>query len=233
MPTRTLLGDLSGPCPRMRPSLLMLALGFPAMCLGDFDFAPGSNHVISGVSPQMDQYGSWWVFSQWSNGLGANGVYTTDNNPATPDTLTADFLQGAQVSFVTNPTGLQLNVDGRQNWPSLNFIWGIGTTHTVSAPASEAGSNGPAIHVSGLVQWGRRFAERNDRPNGCEQRPAPDRELQRSEPRGGPEFAAGSNLSNRRNQLSNAVYDRSPERRSGPSDCSGSDPDGRRRPSEF
>jgi len=154
VPTRNILGDLSGPCPLNESQPVNLALGFPALCLGDFDFAPGSTHVISGVSPQTDQFGSWWVFSQWSNGLGANAVYTTDNNPATPDTLTANFVQGAAVSFVTNPTGLQLNVDGRQNWPSLNFIWGLGTTHTVSAPASEAGSNGRQYTFQGWSNGG-------------------------------------------------------------------------------
>ncbi len=154
VPTRTVVGDLSGPCPINESQPANLALGFPALCLGDFDFAPGSTHIISGVSPQTDSTGNWWVFSQWSNGLGVNAVYTTDDNVATPDTLTADFVPGAQVSFLTNPTGLPLNIDGRNNWPSLNFIWGLGTIHTAAASATESDASGRQYTFQGWSNGG-------------------------------------------------------------------------------
>jgi uncharacterized protein (TIGR03437 family) len=137
VPTRTDGSNLSGPCPSNQSQSVSPGLGIPPVCFGDFDFAPGSTHVISGVSPQLDNAGKWWVFTQWSNGAGPNAVYTTDNNTATPDTLTATFVPGAHVSFVTNPPGLTLNVDGRQNWPSYNFIWGLGSTHQISAAATQ------------------------------------------------------------------------------------------------
>ena len=154
VPTRTVVGDLSGPCPFNESQPVNQAIGFPALCLGDFDFAPGSTHVISGVSPQMDQNGAWWVFTNWSNGLGANGIYTTDNNPAIPDAVTANFVQGANVSFITNPAGLQLNIDGRQNWPSFNFIWGLGSKHTISASATETNSQGRQYTFQGWSNGG-------------------------------------------------------------------------------
>jgi hypothetical protein len=93
-------------------------VGIQGLSFGDFDFAAGSTHVLGAVSPQRDSVSNWWVFDHWSNGMGANAVYTTDANVDTPITLTAFFVPGTTVSLVTAPTGLKLNVDGRENWPS-------------------------------------------------------------------------------------------------------------------
>lgn len=139
-PTRT-VNDAPA-CPLNETLPVAVQLGFPALCYGDFDFVPGSTHFISGVSPQRDNTGNWWVFSDWSNGQAQNGLYQVDNNPNSPATLTADFVQGAQVSFLTSPTGLKLTVDGDPNYSSYNFIWGMGTTHQVSAATSQKGPNG-------------------------------------------------------------------------------------------
>jgi uncharacterized protein (TIGR03437 family) len=140
-PTRTTT-DVNGPCPFNEQEPIFPQTGFPPMCFGDFDFAPGSTHVISGVSPQVDIYGNYWVFNSWSNGTGANAVYTVDNNTGTPDTLTGTFVPGAHVGFLTNPTGLKLTVDGTQNWPGYNFIWGLGQSHTVSASPTQKDASG-------------------------------------------------------------------------------------------
>ena len=129
--------DVNGPCPFNEQQQVFPQTGFPPVCFGDFDFAPGSTHVISGVSPQVDNFGNYWVFSKWSNGTGPNAVYKVDNNTATPDTLTGTFVPGAHVGFLTNPTGLKLSIDGRENWPGYNFIWGQGETHTVAAAPTQ------------------------------------------------------------------------------------------------
>lgn len=142
VPTRTDISNLSGPCPSNEAQPVPQNLGFPPVCFGDFYFAPGSTHVIGGVSPQLDPSGKWWVFGTWSDGVADNGVYTTDNNTATPDVVTANYVPGAQVSFATNPSGLQLTIDSQQNWPSYNFIWGLGSTHQFSAAATQLSSNG-------------------------------------------------------------------------------------------
>ena len=73
--------------------------GFPPMCYGDFDFAPGSVHLITGVTPQFDMSGKWWVFNNWSDGQGPDSLYTTDPNASTPAILTGNFVPGAQVPF--------------------------------------------------------------------------------------------------------------------------------------
>ena len=141
VPTRTTT-DVTGPCPFNEQEPIFPQTGFPPLCFGDFDFAPGSTHVISGVSPQVDNYGNYWVFGSWSNGTGPNALYTVDNNTGTPDTLTGTFLPGAHVGFLTQPTGLKLTIDGTQNWPGYNFIWGLGTTHTVAAAATQTDAKG-------------------------------------------------------------------------------------------
>jgi uncharacterized protein (TIGR03437 family) len=139
VPTRT-VSDVPA-CPFNETQQLPVSLGFPGVCYGDFYFAPGSTHFISGVTPQKDQTGHWWVFSGWSNGSGQDALLTMPNNN-TPEVLTGDYVPGASVAFLTSPGGLQLTVDGQSNWPSYDFIWGMGTAHTVSAAATQTGANG-------------------------------------------------------------------------------------------
>ena len=121
----------------------------------DFDFAPGSTHFLSGVTPQQDSSGNYWVFSSWSNGLAQNSIYTVDNNPNSPLTLTADYVAGAHVAFLTSPTGLQLTVDGVSTYKSYDFIWGVGTTHQVAAAPSQKAANG---RVYTFVNWSNQTA---------------------------------------------------------------------------
>jgi uncharacterized protein (TIGR03437 family) len=139
VPTRT-VSDVPA-CPYNETQQLPVQLGFPGVCFGDFYFAPGSTHFISGVTPQRDRTGNWWVFSGWSDGSGQDALLKMPNNDV-PEVLTGNFVPGASVAFLTSPGGLQLTVDGQSNWPSYDFIWGVGTTHTVSAAATQTGANG-------------------------------------------------------------------------------------------
>src|SRR5436190_6152696 len=50
-----------------------------------------------------------------------------------PITLTAVYVPGGRVTFLTNPPLLKLNIDGRDDWPSSSFSWAAGEKHTVSA----------------------------------------------------------------------------------------------------
>ena len=117
-------------------------VGFPALCYGDFDFLPGSQHSIGANSPQTDQTGNYWVFEGFTNGIGQNGIYVPDNATNVATTLTATFVPGVKVTLATNQPGLQLTVDGRTNWQGYNFVWGQGETHTISAPASQVDAQG-------------------------------------------------------------------------------------------
>ena len=140
VPTRT-LADVPN-CPNNESLPQLVQLGFPPICFGDFDFAPGSSHFISGVTPQRDSTGTWWVFNSWSNNLPQNSLYQVDNNATVPATLTADYVQGAQVAFLTSPSGLKLTVDGVSSYTSYDFIWGVGSTHQVAAAATQTAANG-------------------------------------------------------------------------------------------
>ena len=139
IPTRT-VADVTT-CPNNQFLSVAPQFGVPPECQGDFYFANGSSHLVTAPSPQLDMTGHYWVVDSFSSNVSAAGIYATSNITAA-DTVTVNFVPGATASFSTNPPGLQLTVDGRTNWPSYNFVWGMGTTHTVSAPPSSFSSNG-------------------------------------------------------------------------------------------
>jgi uncharacterized protein (TIGR03437 family) len=117
-------------------------VGMPMLCFGEFDFLPGSQHAVGAVTPQRDQSGKYWVFDSFSNGLGQNSVYTTPASIAGKDVITAKFVPGVQSAILTNPGGLKIQIDGRDNWQNYNFIWAAGSSHTITAPSSQVDSNG-------------------------------------------------------------------------------------------
>lgn len=141
--------DPNAPCPHNEGQPVTVPSTFTSLCRGDFDFAPGSAHLVGALTPQIDLTGKIWVFDSWGNGQGQNAVYTANSNVSTPDMVTVKFVPGVQASFVTSPPGLKLNIDGRDNWPGYNFVWALGSTHQASAPAEQ------------LDTHGRRFTFRN------------------------------------------------------------------------
>jgi len=128
--------------------------GFPPLCVGDFDFAPLSQHTIGGLSPQRDAVGNWWIFDHFSDGIAQNGIYTTGTNVSQSETVTAFFVRGAQVGFFTTPPGMKLTIDGRQNWPSYDFVWGLNTSHQVSAAANQFDAKGRQYAFQGWSNSG-------------------------------------------------------------------------------
>ncbi len=134
-------GDVSG-CPNGFVRSPAPPPGIPALCMGDFDFAPSSVHLLGAPTSQRDSHGKRWAFDSWSIGGGQNSVYTTPQNVSTPAVITAKFLPAATITLGTQPLGLKLSVDGTTNWPGYSFSWGIGTTHTFSAPLQQTGKDG-------------------------------------------------------------------------------------------
>jgi uncharacterized protein (TIGR03437 family) len=112
--------------------------GLTPLCIGDFDFLPGSKHTIAAQPTQKDDAGKWWVFAGFSNGMGNNSTYTTDLNPGAVDNIVANFVPGYPVTLLTVPAGLKLVVDGTDTWLSYNFIWAAGEKHTVTAAATQS-----------------------------------------------------------------------------------------------
>ncbi|HUS06405.1 MAG TPA: hypothetical protein VMZ52_08925 [Bryobacteraceae bacterium] len=119
---------------------------------GFFDFAEGSTHVLSALSPQFDINNKQWVFDSWSNGGGQNMVYKAERANV-PEVLVAKFIPGIVVSLGV-PPGLKLTVDGQDTWPSYTFVWGAGTKHVVTAPAEQTDQNGRKYLFQGWSNGG-------------------------------------------------------------------------------
>lgn len=109
-----------------------------------------TTHQLGGISPQYDLHGNLWVFDSWSDGGAYSHSYTVPSNTPAAITLTAKYVTGTLVTFLTNPPGLALNVDGRTNYPNYTFAWAPGSKHTVTAPASQVDANGNAYT---FVSW--------------------------------------------------------------------------------
>lgn len=110
-------------------------------------------HNLGPVTPQNDLQGTPWVFSSWSNNGSALQSYTVSESPS-PETITATFVPGAPVDISTVPAGLSLTIDGRSTWPSYNFLWGVGQSHTVAAAAQQIDSHGAAWAFAGWSDGG-------------------------------------------------------------------------------
>ncbi|MGH9673792.1 MAG: InlB B-repeat-containing protein, partial [Bryobacteraceae bacterium] len=138
---------IAQPCPNFQ----FLPPGAPKqsapLCIGEFDWAMSSVHLLGAQSPQFTENNLMWVFHSFSNGLKENDtVKVTD---LTQETIVGRFVPGARVGFVTNPTGLKLVIDGRDNWTSYNFAWAVGSKHTVSAVAEQTDSKSRRYRFKG------------------------------------------------------------------------------------
>jgi uncharacterized protein (TIGR03437 family) len=140
IPTAPYLND-DGTCPDIYTLKPAPPPSIAPLCLGDMEFAPYSQHVIGSPSWQNDIKGKIWVFSSFNKG-GQGMTYNTDASTATMDVVTANYVAGAVIWFRTIPAGLPLTVDGRSSWPSYEFVWGQGTSHTVSAQPTLTDSKG-------------------------------------------------------------------------------------------
>ena len=161
-----------GTCPQNVYLPPLAPITIAGLCFGDFDFIPGSIHTIGAPSPQYDTTGRMWIVDSFDNGLKPNDALTVSKNVGVSDTVTAKFVPGMQASFLTSPGGLKLNIDGRSNWFTYDFAWGVGSTHTVAAADqidskgrrwtfkgwSNGGSATQSISVSAPMRWTANFA---------------------------------------------------------------------------
>src|SRR5262249_43087096 len=77
--------------------------GISVLCIGDFDFLPGSKHLIGAQVAQQDDAFRWWVFTGFSNGIPNNTYYTADGNPGNAEYIVANFAPGYPATFLTLP----------------------------------------------------------------------------------------------------------------------------------
>lgn len=141
-----------GDCTEHQTLPIQAPLNIPRLCVGDFDFRPGTIHTIGAEPVQQDRYANYWVFDHFNNGMGQNSTYIPNNNTAEMDHVQAIFVRGVQSQIIPNVNGLKVEVDGRTDWPVRNyaFIWGEGHTHHVSAPLTQKDSRG---RVWRFVRW--------------------------------------------------------------------------------
>ena len=99
---------------------------------GDARLGPWGPPLPSVSTPQTDLYGKLWVFNFWSDGGPATHTYVMPSQAVV--VLTVKFVPGGRATFLTNPPSLALNIDGRSDWSSYNFVWAAGVPHTLSAP---------------------------------------------------------------------------------------------------
>ena len=119
----------------------------------EMDLGRNTKHLLAAPPFQYDQWGTLWVLDSFSTGGGQNSIYSvTDVNIR--ETVTARFVKGARVGFVTTPINLRLRVDGRENWPGYNFVWAVGSQHTVAAPAEQFDEKGQRYAFRGWSNEG-------------------------------------------------------------------------------
>jgi uncharacterized protein (TIGR03437 family) len=113
------------------------------LCLGEFDFAPNSTHVIGAVTPQLDELGRNYVFDTFSNGQGNNSLYTvgTVTTNTAEEVVIAQFVRGISTTVTSVPSGLKLTVNGREAADHYYFLK-PGTTQTIAAPLQQRDSKG-------------------------------------------------------------------------------------------
>ncbi|HWB84077.1 MAG TPA: hypothetical protein VG675_08055 [Bryobacteraceae bacterium] len=129
--------------------LKVLADGAAVLTPATLQWGFNTSHSLAPLSPQQDINGKWWMFSSWSDGGAAVRTYQVDST-FTDANLTANYVPAATVTLLTSPLGLKLVVDGRDNWPSYNFNWGVGETHHIEAPPQQTDSQG---RVWSFSEW--------------------------------------------------------------------------------
>ncbi len=136
------------PVPTLAPDADTSAFATSFPVPGLFFWAESSKHILAAPSPQVDRFGNAWMFDSFSNGMGLNSIYTARETNV-PESITAKFIRGAYYDIFTNPGGLKLKIDGRDNWPDHYFVWALGSKHQISAPLEIVDVKGRKLRFKG------------------------------------------------------------------------------------
>jgi uncharacterized protein (TIGR03437 family) len=118
------------------------AVGYVPLCVGDFDFLPGSQHILGAPPVQADVVGKTWLFTGFSNGLVQNSVYTAVLDTSVPDIFTANFFSSVPAQVLTSPPGLTVDVDGQNDSKGSQRFWAETETHHLIAPPTQTDAAG-------------------------------------------------------------------------------------------
>ena len=121
--------------------LQLLADRAPVTAPIDLEWGWDTTHAVGVVSPQTDRTGRVWLFRSWSDGGAATHNYVLGPG-GQPAALSAVFGPAVGVGFLTEPTGLNLTVDGVTAAAPVYQTWAPGDTHTVSAPTRNVDAQG-------------------------------------------------------------------------------------------
>lgn len=130
------------------------------------DWAQRGTYTLGAPSPQRDSSGGVWIFDRWSFGGGNNSTYTVDQ--AGDFSLTGFFVRGGTIAFFTNPPGLRLNIDGRDNYLNYEFQWPVYTTHDIEAPEQQFDSAGRRWAFSHWAHGGPRVQKYSVTPGDAD-----------------------------------------------------------------
>ncbi len=127
-------------------------LGIPHLCVGDFDFIPGSPHQIAAQEIQTDPTGDFWIFDRFNNGMGQNATLIAPTDVFSRTDIAALFIHGVRSTIDTTVPGLRIVVDGKDVPPSprYGFIWAEGSTHRLAPPVTQKDAKG---RVWKFVRW--------------------------------------------------------------------------------
>jgi uncharacterized protein (TIGR03437 family) len=101
----------------------------------------GTSHTIGQLNVTNDNTGKRWVFGSWSDGGAQTHTYVVGKNYV-PETVTATYAAAAYPFFTTSPPNLALVVDKLVLPPPYSYIWGVGSTHTITATSPQKDSQG-------------------------------------------------------------------------------------------
>jgi uncharacterized protein (TIGR03437 family) len=139
------------------PELLVLADRATVPTPATMDWGVNTVHSLGPISPQQDKKGKYWSFQSWSDNGAVNHAYQVGSS-STSDTVTANYVPAAPVTLLTQPVGLPLKVDGAMTTLTpLNpyyFVWGVGETHKIEAPAQQTDAQGRVWKFSGWSNGG-------------------------------------------------------------------------------
>lgn len=127
------------------------------LCNGELDLLPGSEHLLGAPPAQKDPNGKLYVFDSWDIGDGtaypANSVVRIPENDQAL-TFTARFVEGASVAVRASQPGLKVAVDGSTDYQGYTFQWGVGHSHTISAPLEQRDAAGRLWRFQGWSNGG-------------------------------------------------------------------------------
>ena len=95
------------------------------------DFYTNRSFVVVNAVPRKSYSFAWWVGLIWSNFHGSSG--NPVEVPVRVDGLnyTALFTRQPLTAISTNAPGRRAVIDGKELWLPMNFLWNVGSTHSI------------------------------------------------------------------------------------------------------